>query len=353
LEARPLNSAHSTRKLALVGTGQVARGAHLPVFARVPGLSVVAIADRDCASLSAAHALVPQARMYPSLGELLRAEEVDIVDICTPPAFHAPLILEALQAGAHVLCEKPLVLDPEDLEEIRDRALRVKKIVYSVHNWKFAPQFLTVQRWIQEGLIGQLLRIELHTLRKAPAFASNQTNNSWRLDAALAGGGVLADHGWHLFSLVLGLSGEAPRSVWARLGREKFTSSVLEDTAFCQVSLESVKASLFMSWAENERRNTGVIHGDRGTIFLDDDRLWASPAGRLEVFAEALSAGSSHPEWFELMLSDFLKGLDRPVPASNLEEAASCLALLTSAYESGRQGSRAIEIKRRQAAAIS
>jgi predicted dehydrogenase len=279
---------------------------------------------------------------------------VDIVDICTPPAFHAGLILQALEGGAHVLCEKPLVLRREDMEKIKSASTRTGKIVYSVHNWKFAPQFLTVQKWIEEGLIGKLQRIELSTLRKAPAFMSNgHGESSWRLSPDIAGGGVLSDHGWHLFSLALGLSGEAPDGIWARLGHEKFTASPLEDIATCGVRLGGVKAFLHMSWAEDHRRNTGAFFGEKGAIFLDDDRLWASQSGRSEVFDEALSAGSSHPGWFGQMLNEFFEYLDRPGAASNLEEASHCLSLLTCAYESARQGSREIEIIRDRSAVAS
>ena len=340
------------RRIAVIGAGQVARGAHLPIFKRTPGLSVTAIADHDAGCLSAAQVLVPQARAYKSLEDLLRSEDVDIVDICTPPAFHAGLILQALEAGAHVLCEKPLVLRMEDMEKIKESSTRAGRIVYSVHNWKFAPQFLTVRQWIQEGLIGKLQRIELNTLRKAPAFMSNgQENGSWRLKPDLAGGGVLADHGWHLFSLALGLSGRAPRKVWARLGREKFTASSLEDVANCRVDFGDVKAFLHMSWAEDQRRNTGAFFGEKGAIFLDDDRLWASPDGRLKIFDEALSAGSSHPGWFAQMLGEFFGHLDAPGAGSNLEEASHCLSLLTLAYESAGQGSCEIELSRAGAVA--
>jgi predicted dehydrogenase len=352
LEKR-LMAQQSVRRIALVGTGQVARSAHLPILSRTPGISVVAIADQDAASLSAARILVPGARTCSSLSDILRSEKVDIVDICTPPAYHANLIIEALESGAHVLCEKPFVLRLEDMEKVRETASRTGKVVYSVHNWKFAPQFLTVRQWIQEGLIGKLQRIELHTLRKAPAFMSNnQPGASWRLDPDRAGGGVLADHGWHLFSLALGLSGLPPRSIWARLGREKFTSSPLEDTAFCRVNLGPVQAFLYMSWAEDQRRNSGVFQGDKGSIFLDDDRIWASGDGRLKIFDEALSAGSSHPEWFGTMFPEFLRGLDTPDANSNLDEASHCLSLLTSAYESARQNSKDIQLKSVQPATV-
>ncbi len=323
------------------------------MFAKTPGVSLAALADADEEGLAQAGAQVPSARLYGSLTELLRHETVDIVDICTPPASHAGLILEALNAGAHVLCEKPLVLDLESLEEIRRSSVRTGRVVYSVHNWKFSPQFRAIRQWIREGRIGALLRFELHTLRTAPAFAKSDACGGrlpWRLDVSQAGGGVLIDHGWHLGSLAIDAVGEVPRAVWARLERDELSSATLDVAALCGLEFSSARGLLHMSWTEKKRGNTAFFVGDQGTIFLDDDRLLLRSGGRpmeTRSFSEPLSAGSFHPDWFEAMLPEFFHEIEHPESRRCLEEAQGCLQLILGAYRSDRGGSRLVSLNPR------
>jgi len=311
------------------------------------------MADFQQDSLSAAHALVPAAKMYRSLSEVQSHEKVDMVDICTPPSTHAALILEALEAGLHVLCEKPLVLSLEEFDRIRNLAEKKGRIVYSVHNWKWSPQFMHIRDLLKDGVIGSLFHFEIHTLRTAPAFAtlSGNTNQIWRLNPLQSGGGILVDHGWHLFSLALDFMGELPNSIGARLTQERFTQTGLEDTALCTLNFPSAKALLYMSWAEKKRRNTGIFLGEKGSIILDDDRVLLNLAQRhteVKNFTDPVSKGSIHQEWFENMLSDFLWEFEHPEKRANLLEAQGCLRLLLDAYESHRKSSAQIVLKQRE-----
>src|SRR6202008_4750104 len=100
---------------AIIGLGNVALHGHLPGWRRRNDVEIVAVTDARPEQRALAEAQAPGTRWYPTATEPLAQTDVDFVDICTPPSSHAALIREALEAGRHVLCEKPLVIAADDL----------------------------------------------------------------------------------------------------------------------------------------------------------------------------------------------------------------------------------------------
>ncbi len=143
---------------------------------------------------------------------------VDFVDICTPPALHPEPMLEALARGWHVLCEKPFVLDPAVARTPSASVPTAAGVaVVPVHNWKYAPIVRRATAALRGGAIGALRRVEIETsrLRAAPTAESHRPN--WRRDPAIAGGGILMDHGWHAVYLALHWFGRPATGVRASL----------------------------------------------------------------------------------------------------------------------------------------
>src|SRR2546427_257862 len=100
---------------AIIGLGNVALAGHLPGWLRCRDVEIVAATDVEPARRTAIEALVPTVTWYDTAESLLARERLDFVDICTPPASHGPLVTAALGSSRHVLCEKPLVIAPEEL----------------------------------------------------------------------------------------------------------------------------------------------------------------------------------------------------------------------------------------------
>src|SRR5262249_6107755 len=155
---------------------------------------------------------------------------LDFVDVCTPPSSHAGVARAALAHGCHVLCEKPLVGSLEDLRTLADLAWEKDRVLHTVHNWHHAPIVERTAALIAEGAIGELTQAAWQTLRTRPAVTAGGAVN-WRLDPAIAGGGILSDHGWHVCYLLQRFAGGAPVAVAARLETRRHTGSPVEDTA--------------------------------------------------------------------------------------------------------------------------
>src|SRR5215510_8145601 len=129
---------------AIVGCGAVARQAHVPAWCTAPAFRIVAAVDPIPAQRAHLQTLLPEVRCYADLETLLEHEELDFLDVCTPPVLHEESILQACAHGVHVLCEKPLTFTDTALQRIMSAAAMANVLIFSVHNWKYAPLFQTL-----------------------------------------------------------------------------------------------------------------------------------------------------------------------------------------------------------------
>jgi predicted dehydrogenase len=340
----PPTSLTQVRTGAVVGFGNVAANGHLPVWRERSDFRIVAVVDSDAERRALAATALPGVRTYSTADELLRHEQLDFVDIATPPAFHASAIIAAAQAGVHSLCEKPVTTSVREYGAVREAIRRSGVVLHTVHNWKYSEAFRTVRQLLQAGTLGALNRISFNTARNGCAVT---TRDNWRVQAAVAGGGILVDHGWHAFYLLLALAQERPRSIRAALERRRYVDAEVEDTALCAIDFPSLTGEIRLTWAAAARRTEWRFVGDDGQLIVDDDQVLMQGKGtqHSQRLTTALSAGSHHPEWFAGVVDSFRQELDDPgMRGTNQAEAEWCLLLLNRAYASGARDARPMDI---------
>jgi len=334
----------SARRGAFLGFGHVAEHGHLPAWRERRDVQLVAVADTDAGRRSRAAQLMPEARVYVDAAELLGAEDIDFVDITTPPAMHAALIAAAARHGRHVLCEKPLATCADHYRVAAEAVRDAGVTLFTVHNWKHSTPFLRVSSLLAGGVLGRLHEIRIESLRSQPSVT---VGNAWRNRAAIAGGGILVDHGWHALYLLLALAAENPLRVRAVLEKRRYTEADVEDTATCSIEFPSVRGEIFLTWAASERLTRWRVAGELGWLELEEQhlRLHRDGATEIELLPQSLSAGSHHPEWFGPVIEGFLQEVGGEAGRGiNLAEAASCLTLLTLAYESAAREGEALPV---------
>ncbi len=316
-------------RVAVAGFGAVAENAHLPAL-REAGVEVAAVFDPSPQRRAAAAALLPRARLHDSLAALLARERaLDALIVASPPKFHAEAALAGLRAGLHVLCEKPLTLDPEAWRELRAAADDARRCLYTVDNWAHAPALARLIALAGSGRLGRVRRVELEVLRTRPCASA--LPDDWRKNPAISGGGILVDHGWHNLYLACRLLGATPRLERASLEREGGVDVAAELALRADCG---ARATIRLTWKAAARANRVLVEGDGGRAELDDDALIvdAGMERQTQRFPEKLSAGSAHPAWLAAMWPSFAaecRGEDR---GRNLEEAAFCLEVIAKAY---------------------
>ena len=329
---------------AIIGLGNVAVHGHLPGWRSRRDIEIVAATDASPERRSLMDAHLPGGRWYDSTEALLAGEALDFVDICTPPATHAGLVRTALRRGLHVLCEKPLVCRMEELRELTGVAEEADKALFTVHNWHQAPIVRFVRDLLQRKVIGEVTHVRWRTLRTKPAVTGDGRGINWRLDPAVAGGGILVDHGWHVFYILHGWLEQAPTRVSARLETRRHTQYPLEDTATIRLEFPHAAGEVLLTWAADARQTGAELEGTSGSIHVEDNTvvLKAAGADRAEqrwTFPSSLSEGSHHPDWFGGVADGFIVGMqDGAARRANLSEASLCVAQLAMAQESSRQG---------------
>jgi len=321
-----------TLRGAIVGFGEVARNGHWPAWAACSDARIVAVVDRTPERRALVAGLAPAIETFATIDELASAMTIDFVDICTPPALHHEPMLDAIARGWHVLCEKPFLLDPIVLDVVRRLAADRGVAVLPVHNWKHAPIIQRATETLLAGAIGPLRRVEIETCRTREAAGADPARPDWRRDSAIAGGGILMDHGWHAVYLALHWFGRQAIGVRASLHRPP--EGRVDDEASVTIEFPGGEARIALTWNGDERRNTIRLSGARGTVVIADDTLHIRGARDESIrFARALSAGSHHDDWFVAMLPTVVAAFRNPALAGpSFEEAAQCLSIIQQAY---------------------
>lgn len=327
---------------ALLGVGNVALRGHAPQWAGDETLreeaEIVAVADLSRPNREAAKAVFPRARCYAEAEELLEREELDFCDICTPPFTHRPLIEAAAARGLHLVCEKPLAPALDEAQRI-SRAVRAAGVVFHpCHQYLHSPQWRAVSRLLSR--LGRVYLAEYEVSRTGADPGNPHWRPGWRTDRRLAGGGILVDHGAHVFYQLRAALGE-PATVHATVRTLRHRDYTVEDTAFVTMDYGNCLAHVRLCWAARRREIRFRFLGEEGELLGDETGLRVESGGSAEeiAFGGGMSTGSSHPEWYGPLLRSFsarVRAGDKSTQA--LDEAVYVTRLISRAYESSEEG---------------
>jgi predicted dehydrogenase len=337
-------------KGAFIGFGNVAEKGHTPGWRKREDVRIVAATDAAPSRREAFRAAFPGARWHDGVADLLSRETLDFVDICAPPGSHAELISQALDAGLHTLCEKPLVTRAADARAVGWAARRAGRIAHTVHNWLKAPICQKISALVDDEAIGAVKSVDWRTLRTRPAVAAGPEGvENWRINPELAGGGILFDHGWHALYCVMRWSG-LPHSVSGRLETRRFHEWPLEDSATLELETPSGTSRIFLTWAADERSNEIELKGERGRIRVAGDSVILESNGQQRQWScpPPLSEGSHHPDWFGGVADDFVRATTSD--HGNLGEALMCAELVDAVQKSSAAGGANVILDSRKAA---
>jgi predicted dehydrogenase len=233
---------------------------HLKAWLRIPQVEIVALGDANAARAEARRAqLVPQARTYSDLAALLEKEDLDFIDILTPPRLHRGHCLLAKQAGVHIICQKPLSDDWEDARTLVARMENYPKLFVVHENHRHRPWFGQVVRRLHEGFFGtpRLLRLEQHD----PSAPSK----TYRLPS---GRGLFLEYGVHLVDMTRALLGE-PTRVYARF-HPLHPEVTGESLAHVVYEYEQATAVIDIAWKPaGPGRGSALLQGERGEAFYE------------------------------------------------------------------------------------
>lgn len=190
-----------TLKVGIIGVGGIAH-THLPGWAASSHTEVVAGSDINEAVLQTWGQENAISRLYTKPGDLINDPDIDIIDICTPNNYHAPLAVAAMEAGKHVLCEKPLAPNPAEVDKMIAARDATGKMLMTAQHFRFKGNAKAMKQEIDSGVLGDVYHARSWMLRRAlaptrPGFIVKEQ----------AVGGACIDIGVHILDLTLWFMG--------------------------------------------------------------------------------------------------------------------------------------------------
>lgn len=262
-------------RVGVVGTSWYAELMHLPNLKSHPGADVVALCGPDEPRLAELAAKFSIPHCFRDWREMISSGMLQALVVVTPHDLHYPITMEALDAGLHVLCEKPLAMTAAQAKAMLDRAESKGLCNMCYFTWRWLPVYRHAVQLIHDGYVGRVFQVEARYL----AGYALEGGYHWRADARHSLG-ALGELGSHIIDLVRLCGGEVSQ-VSGRLGAfvdkqdaEGRPMTPAFDTALCTLELESAaQASIQISsvayTAERDQEQHLVVHGEEGTLEVD------------------------------------------------------------------------------------
>ena len=263
-------------RVGIVGTGWWAETMYLPSLESHQSARITAICGRNSERTAELAERAGGARAFADYHELMVSGETDAVVVATPDDLHCAVTMAALEAGQHVICEKPMANSLADAQAMLEKAESAGVRHMMMFSWRWQPHWLYVKRLLEQGFIG---RCHYASLAFGGDGALHPTYQ-WRMDGSRATG-ALGDLGSHMFDFTRWLLGEV-QGVGARLtqgvDRSAFGGEPTYDNAAVSLVVDGgilvqVHVSMGVTYGDSVVRLRTEFHGDQGTLEAQHDFL--------------------------------------------------------------------------------
>ncbi|MFX1495307.1 MAG: Gfo/Idh/MocA family protein [Promethearchaeota archaeon] len=265
-------------KIGVIGCGTVANIGHLPIYHKSPLAKIEAVSDPLESHLRETQKRYKVPKAYQNPEDLLDDPDIDAVSICSPHWAHSEQVIGAARNEKHILCEKPIGLNLEDVNKMIKAVERNSVIFQTATQKRFDLGFQLIKEKVNEKEIGDIFHASVYWYHSMPDFGPNlrsdliQEAGLWRIISERCGGGDLLDHGPHYFDLFRWWFGEI-KSVSAQIRRIR-KGRVNEDHSTVLLSFKESETIAVFERSEAFFGNVygeelGRIHGTNGTYYFN------------------------------------------------------------------------------------
>ncbi len=345
-------------KVAVIGVGGISE-VHIKGYKALPNVELYAFCDINEKTLKAKGERHGVTRLYTDEATMLaELPELDAVSVCTWNAAHAPCTIMALNAGKHVLCEKPMALNAQEAQQMLEAAKRNNKLLMIGFVRRFGNDCAVVKDFIDAGDFGEIYYAKATYLRR------NGCPGGWFGEKAKSGGGPLIDLGVHVIDLVRYLMGNPqPVSVYGaafdklkdrpgiKADAEAYVSETVtekpifdvEDLASALIRFDNgAVLSVEAAFSLNIPKDTGTVElfGTKsGAVLNPELQLYTQQNGYLTNVSLAQSTALSFDGLFENEIAHYVRCITDGIPCRNpAEDGIVLMKILDAVYESARTG---------------
>ncbi len=337
-------------QIGVIGCGKIAQTRHLPEYAANPAVKLYGLYDLNAAR-TASLAEQYGAKAFASYQELLDDPAIDAVSVCTANAFHCEVTVAALQAGKHVLCEKPMATTLAECEQMVEAAKKSGKFLMIGHNQRLARAHARAKELILQGEIGDIVTFRTTFGHGGPETWTVDPNSVWFFDKKLAVFGAMADLGIHKTDLIQFLTGQHVVEVSAYLGTldKKLPNGELigvDDNAICIYRMSGgVVGTMTASWTYyGAEDNSTVLYGTNGMMRIYDDPSYSIAVVKKNgerVFYDIDRIQTNDNQTSSGVIDLWVSSLvNNKAPEISGEEALNAMRAVFAAMESAQTGQR-------------
>jgi len=327
-------------RFAIVGAGVIGE-AHAKALDTLEGSELVAVAD-VVPELAKTMAASRGADATDELERVLTRDDIDAVSVCTPSGLHADIAVAALEAGKHVMIEKPIDVTLAAADRIIEAEKRSGRVATVVSQRRFQPPFAFLHKEIEAGRLGRVTSgiAESPFWRSQSYYDSGGWRGTWKLD----GGGALMNQGIHVLDLLVWMLGE-PVEVSAYAATLAHERIEVEDTVAGTIRFSSgAIGTIAATTAANPGRTVRLtVNGDAGSAIVDAERIeYLATTDRETGEVPKLR---TDPPGHGAQYADFIEAIqDGRPPAITTADGRRALALIVAIYESARQRGAAVRV---------
>ena len=273
-------------KIAVIGTGGIAKAFHIEALAKMENVEVIALCDIKIEKAQELAKIYNIANVYENYKDVLEIEELDAVDICTPNYLHSIIAVEALNKGLHVFCEKPDAVSVEDVLNMKNASEKSNKTLMVMRNNRYWESSKFLKKYIADGKMGEVYTGRCGWIRRRGIPGKG----GWFTTKEQSGGGPLIDLGVHMLDLSIWLMGNPTPVSVTGCTYTKFANSEDESDSEHSMFGEANKDGIF----DVEDLAIGFIKFNNGAS-LQLEFSWASNIEQEDHFVElrGTKAGSS------------------------------------------------------------
>ena len=317
-------------KWGVLGAGSVAQRRAMPAINKADGAELYALLSRDtdrAKQIAIAHGA---RKHYTTVDSLLSDSELDAIYVSTPVYLHCEQVVQAAKRGLHVLCDKPMAMNPEECQRMIDACEANSVHLQICFLFRFHSCFQQIKKWVNEGRLGRIVQGRMPFLKYSPI-----PEGAWRGDPDKGGGGCVMDVGAHSVDLLRYIIGE-----------------VSEVSAFCNSAIHNYDVeetgTIMMRFENGAQGVTDTsftaagcdlvfeVYGTEGSVFVYDDEGW-----KIKTFFEGKRRviPAQYEDLYHFQFEHFTRcvaGEEQPLVTGL--DGLRTNQILAAAYESDRTG---------------
>ncbi len=330
-------------KVAVVGCGSISKHRHIPEYAENSHVELVAFCD-PIIERAQHFATMHGGKAYRDYTEMLQHEKPHALSVCTPNFLHAEVAIAAIEAGAHVLIEKPMATSMEEAKQIIEAAQQHQVYVMVGHNQRLMPPHVKAKEILESGVLGKVLSFRTSFGHPGPEGWSIDGRDSWFFRKEEAIMGAMGDLGVHKADLIRWLLDDEVEDVAAMIATRHKAGTDIDDNATCLLRMTSgAIGTLVASWTyyKGEEKTTilwcehgvlkiGTDPTDQVILELTNGQIERYRAGEIATNQKQVTSG---------VIDEFVTCIRNSTPPRiSGQEGLRSLQVILSAFESQRTG---------------